>query len=213
MRSGLLALLLIPLSSCAPAPLRNDPSSPDYYGLDVGLVRTYRSRFPLCGKPHDHFMQKRVQQELSLAGGRAVIVEVLFPRTLETDLHGMPSYAREVFTETETGFGYYDLEPRSQPTAADPGKIEIEVPKPVRPGTRRKIEGGEIILEAVEDMVVEGGRFAGCIRMRIQFAKDGNVFWFAPGVGMIRGYSESKGKDGRAAMEYELIELSRPATH
>jgi len=92
-------------------------------------------------------------------------------------------------------------------------QIEIEIPKPVRPGTRKKIEGGEIILEAVEDVVVEAGRFAGCIRLRFQFANDANVFWFAPGVGMIRGTSESKGKDGRAAMEYELIDLTRPASH
>jgi hypothetical protein len=213
MRTCLVAFFLIPFSACAPAPLRNDPASPDYYGLEVGLVRTYRSRSPVCGKPHDHLMQKRVQKELALSDGRAVIVEILLPRTLETELHAIPTYSREVFTETDAGFGYYGLELQDVPAAADPAKIEIEVPKPVRTGTRRKFQGGELLIEAVEDVVVEAGRFAGCIRLRIQFAKDGNVFWFAPGVGMIRGYSESKGKDGRAAMEYELVELTRLAAH
>lgn len=158
-------------------------------------------------------MQKRVQKELPLAGGRAAIIEILLPETLQSELHGMPTYAREVFTETDAGFGYYGLPPKVQPEAAEPGKIEVEIPKPVRPGTRKKFEGGELILEAVEDVVVEAGRFTGCIRMRIQFSNNANVFWFAPGVGMIRGYSESKGKDGRAAMEFELIELTRPPAH
>jgi hypothetical protein len=45
--------------------------------------------------------------------------------------------------------------------------------------------------------------------VRTQFKDDANVFWFAPGVGMIRGFSEKKGTDGRAKMEFELVKLSR----
>lgn len=202
------ALLLAALSACA-APLRNDPASADYYGLDLALVRTYRTHFPLCGKPHDHYMQKRGFKELSLAGGKAVVIEILLEKTFSAEIHALPLYSREVFAETERGFGYYELKADAEPDAAEAAKIDIEVPKPVRPGTRLKYEGGEVIVETVEDVVVKAGRFAGCVRVRYQFEKDANVLWFAPGVGMVKGYSESKGKDGRPALEYELVELTR----
>jgi len=175
----------------------------------VGLVRVYCAHFAVCGKPHDHFMQKRILKEISVSGGRAVIVEVRFPEESNLELHGIPLYSREVFTETDAGFGFYSLKPGEEIAAAEAKRIDVELPKPVKPGTRLKFDLGEVILEAVEELNVPAGRFSNCIRVRSQFDKDANVFWFAPGAGMIRGYSEKKGKDGRPLMEFELLRLSR----
>lgn len=209
MHRGGACLLLATLSACGSLPVRNDPTSTDFYGMETGLTRVYRAHFAVCGKPHDHYMQKKVLKEISLPEGRAVIVSVAFPDNSRLDLHGMPLYSEEVFTETEAGFGYYDLKPGEEPTAAEAKRIDVEIPKPVRPGTRLKFDQGMVILDAVEDVTVEAGRFCGCVRVRTEFAHDANVFWFAPGVGMVRGYSESKGKDGRPKMEFELIRLTR----
>jgi len=203
------ALLLPLLTACGSLPVRNDPASTDFYGMDAGLTRIYRAHFAVCGKPHDHYMQKKVLKEISLPQGRAVIVSVAFPDNSNLDLHGIPLYSEEVFTETEAGFGYYDLKPREEPNAAEPKRIDLEIPKPVKPGTRLKFDQGEVILEATEDVSVGAGRFLGCIRVRTQFKDDANLFWFAPGVGMVRGYSEKKGKDGRPMMEFELLRVTR----
>jgi hypothetical protein len=177
--------------------------------MDVGLVRLYRAHFGVCGNPHDHLMQKRILKEIPLSGGRAVIVEVQFPEESNLDLHGIPLYSREVFTETDAGFGFYSVKPGEEPATAEAKRIDVELPKPVKPGTRLKFGQGEVILEAVEEMVVRAGRFSSCIRVRSQFERDANVFWFAPGAGMIRGYSEKKGKDDRPLMEFELLRLTR----
>ena len=203
-------MVLILPAACGPLPIQNDPAATDFFGMDPGLIRVYRSRFPICGHPHNHFMQKKVLKEMSLPGGKAALVEIQFNESNATLFHGLPRLGREVLTENGEGFGYYGLEPGEDPPSADPKRIDLEIPKPVTPGTRRKFDQGEVIVEAVEEVVVAAGRFAGCIRIRTQFEKDGNVFWFAPGIGMIRGYSESKGKDGRAAMEFELVRWSRP---
>lgn len=208
LRSGA-CLLWVMLSACGSLPVRNDPTSTDFYGMDPGLVRIYRAHFAVCGKPHDHYMQKKVLREISLAQGRAVVVSVAFPDNSNLDLHGMPLYSEEVFTETEAGFGYYDLKPGEEPNAAEAKRIDVEVPKPVKPGTRLKFEQGEIILEGMEDVTVGAGRFVNCIRVRSQFKDDANLFWFAPGVGMIRGYSQKKGRDGRPMLEFELLRLTR----
>jgi hypothetical protein len=211
MRRFLPAALLCLAASCGSLPIRNDPASTDYYGMDVGLVRIYRSRFPVCGKPHSHYMRKIVSRTLTLPQGKAVVVDVAFEANSSLPLHGIPETSSEVFTENAAGFGYYDLNPGERPDAVDLKRIEIEVPKPVTPGTRLKYESGEVILEGVDELVVPAGKFAGCIRVRFQFKDDANVFWFAPGVGMIRGFSESKAADGRPKMEFELVKLSRSA--
>jgi hypothetical protein len=211
MRRFLPAALLCLAASCGSLPIRNDPASTDYYGMEQGLVRIYRARFPVCGKPHSHHMRKIVARTLALPQGRAVVVDVAFETGSMLPLHGIPETSCEVFTENDAGFGFYDLKPGEKPDAADPKRIDIEVPKPVTPGTRMKFDQGEVILEAVEELVVPAGRFAGCIRVRTQFKDDANVFWFAPGVGMIRGFSESKAADGRPKMEFELVKLSRSA--
>ena len=205
MRRAWPLLFLLP-AACVSPQIRNDPASSDFYGLDVGLVRVYRSRLPICGRPHDHYMEKVVEKELPFSGDRAVLVEGRLSTSVE--LHGIPPFFREVFAETDPGFGFYDVE-GDAPEAGDPRRVELELPKPVVPGTRYLHEGGEIIVEAVEDVVVTAGKFVGCVRVRYQFTNDANVFWYAPGVGMVRGYSEKKGKDGRPAMEFELIKLSR----
>ena len=211
MRKFLLAALACLPASCGSLPIRNDPASTDFYGMEPGLVRIYRSRFPVCGKPHSHYMRKIVTRELTLAQGRAVVVDVAFEANSNLPLHGIPETGSEVFTETGAGFGYYDLQPGEQPQAADPKRIELEVPKPVAPGTRLKFDQGEVIVEAIEEVVVAAGRFAGCARVRTQFKNDANIFWFAPGVGMIRGYSESKASDGGPKMAFELLTLSHAA--
>jgi hypothetical protein len=181
------------------------------YGLEPGLVRTYENRLPVCGNAHVHLMEKRVEKELGLAGGKAVLVDVRLSQFLE--LHSFPSHFREVFTETDEGFGFYELKPEENPDAAESDRIDIELPKPITPGTRKKYQGGEIVVEAIEDVVVRAGKFVGCARVRFQFDDDANLFWFAPGVGMVRGFSESKDKDGRPKMEYELIQLSQSPGH
>jgi hypothetical protein len=210
MRRILLALLLLS-SACGPLPVLNNPASTDYFGMEPGLVRIYRSRYPLCGKPHAHFLRKHVIGPLGLTGGNAVVVEFQFEESDRLRLHGVPMYGREVFAETGKGFGFYDLKRGEKPETADPERIDIEIPKPVEPGTRMKFDQGEVIVEAVEEVVVAAGRFAGCVRVRTQFKDDANLFWFAPGVGMIRGFSEKKGPDGRPAMEFELVQLSHSA--
>ena len=208
MRKFLIAALICLAPSCGSLPLRNDPASTDFYGMEPGLERIYKTRFPVCGKSHSHYMRKIVARTLSLPQGKAVVVDVAFDTESNLGLHGIPETSSEVFTENGAGFGFYDLQPNEQPQAADPKRIEIEIPKPVTPGTRLKFDQGEVILEAVEDLAVAAGRFAGCIRVRTQFKDDANVFWFAPGVGMIRGYSESKAADGGPKMAFELLKVS-----
>src|SRR6185436_280996 len=107
----------------------------DFYGMEPGLERIYRCRFPVCGKPHAHYMRKIVTRTLTLPQGKAVVIDVAFEIGNNLGLHGIPETSFEVFTEDSNGFGFYDLKPEERPDAADPKRIEIELPKPVAPGT------------------------------------------------------------------------------
>ena len=106
MRRVLLAILLTLPASCGPLPVLNDPASTDYFGMEPGLVRIYRSRFPVCGKPHSHYMRKIVSRTLTLPQGKAVVVDVAFEANSTLPLHGIPESSSEVFTENGAGFGF-----------------------------------------------------------------------------------------------------------
>lgn len=193
---------MLAFMACA-SPVAPRADVADYYGMKVGLVRVYRARFPVCGRPVETTMTKTVSGPLAIDIGTAVVIEVRLD--VDLSLHAIPGVSQEAFAELPTGWGFCDLDATKRELKSR--NIRIELAKPVAAGTTWTVDKAVMTIAAIEDVEVRAGRFARCARVSFEEPSGEACFWFAPGVGMVKGWSGAVDTSGRHEMEYELVSV------